>query len=48
MLETLGRTDEAALIVAAVERAVHEGHTTVDIGGQSGTREVGDWIADHV
>jgi 3-isopropylmalate dehydrogenase len=48
MLATLGRGDEAAAIEAAVETAVHEGHITVDIGGKLGTREVGDWIAQHV
>lgn len=45
MLETLGRGDEAAAIEASVERAVQQGHTTSDIGGTLGTREVGDWIA---
>ena len=48
MLHTLDCTDEAAAIDAAVERAVLDGHTTVDIGGVMGTREVGDWIAQHV
>ena len=45
MLETLGRREEAALIERTVERAVHEGKTTTDIGGTLGTREVGEWIA---
>jgi 3-isopropylmalate dehydrogenase len=48
MLDTLGRKDEAAAIERVVEAAVHAGHTTVDIGGQLGTREVGDWIANNV
>jgi 3-isopropylmalate dehydrogenase len=48
MLETLGRVDEAKAIERAVEAAVHEGHTTTDIGGSLGTREVGDWIAARV
>jgi 3-isopropylmalate dehydrogenase len=48
MLDTLGRNDEAAAIEKAVEAAVHADHTTVDIGGQLGTREVGDWIAEQV
>jgi 3-isopropylmalate dehydrogenase len=48
MLETLGWKDEARAIEAVVERAVHEGHTTGDIGGSLGTREVGDWITTHV
>jgi len=45
MLETLGWKEEASGIERAVERAVHEGHVTADIGGKLGTREVGDWIA---
>jgi 3-isopropylmalate dehydrogenase len=48
MLETLGRTDEAAAIERAVEAAVHAGQATSDIGGSLGTREVGNWIAEHV
>jgi 3-isopropylmalate dehydrogenase len=48
MLETLGRTEEARAIEAAVEAAVHAGQTTTDIGGNLGTREVGDWISKHV
>ena len=48
MLETLGRTDEARAMEAAVEAAVQAGQTTVDIGGGLGTREVGDWIANAV
>jgi len=48
MLETLGWTAEAATIERAVERAVHDGRTTVDIGGTLGTREVGDVIVSLV
>jgi 3-isopropylmalate dehydrogenase len=48
MLETLGWKEEASGIERAVERAVHEGHTTTDIGGKLGTREVGDWISSRV
>jgi 3-isopropylmalate dehydrogenase len=48
MLETLGWQEEARAIEAAVERAVHESQTTADIGGKLGTREAGDWIANHV
>jgi 3-isopropylmalate dehydrogenase len=44
MLETLDWKEEARAIEAAVERAVHEGHTTSDIGGKLGTREVGDFV----
>lgn len=45
MLETLGWKEEASAIERAVERAVHEGHSTSDIGGKLGTTEVGDRIA---
>ena len=48
MLETLGRVDEARAIESAVEAAVHAGHTTRDIGGALGTREVGSWIAQQI
>lgn len=44
MLETLGRADEARAIERAVEAAVQAGHTTPDVGGSLGTREVGDRI----
>ena len=45
MLETLGRTDDAARIERAVEAAVAAGETTADIGGTLGTAAVGDAIA---
>jgi len=48
MLETVGWKQQAAAIEAAVEAAVHGGHTTTDIGGRLGTSEVGSWIAEHV
>jgi 3-isopropylmalate dehydrogenase len=48
MLETLGWKEEARAIESVVERAVHEGQTTSDIGGKLGTREVGEWVASRV
>jgi 3-isopropylmalate dehydrogenase len=48
LLETLGWKAEAAGIERTVEGAVHGDHTTADIGGTLGTREVGDWVASHV
>ncbi len=45
LLETLGASDEAAAIDAAVLKAVQENQVTSDIGGQLGTREAGDAIA---
>ena len=48
MLETLGMTNEAAAIDAAVLAAVEEGRGTTDIGGALGTSETGDYIAETV
>jgi 3-isopropylmalate dehydrogenase len=48
MLETLGWNAEASAIETAVERAVHDGRTTADIGGTLGTREVGDVIVSLI
>jgi 3-isopropylmalate dehydrogenase len=48
LLETLGKTDAAALIERAVEAAVLAGQTTPDIGGKLGTREVGEWVAGKI
>jgi 3-isopropylmalate dehydrogenase len=48
LLETIGNSDAASLIERAVEAAVLAGHTTPDIGGKLGTREVGDWVAGKV
>jgi 3-isopropylmalate dehydrogenase len=44
MLDTLGRTEDAARIEQAVEAAVHAGETTRDVGGTLGTRAAGDAI----
>jgi isocitrate/isopropylmalate dehydrogenase len=44
MLETLGRTEEAAAIDRAVLKAVTERQVTQDIGGKLGTQEAGDAI----
>ena len=48
MLETLGMTDEAAAIDAAVLHAVRENQVTQDIGGALGTREAGDAIVGAI
>ncbi|MEO8682353.1 MAG: isocitrate/isopropylmalate family dehydrogenase, partial [Vicinamibacterales bacterium] len=48
MLETLGAVTEARAIERAVQAAIDQGHTTTDIGGSLGTREVGDFITSHV
>lgn len=44
MLETLGFTEEAAAVDAAVLKAVQENQVTTDIGGTLGTREAGAFI----
>jgi 3-isopropylmalate dehydrogenase len=44
MLETLGAREESKAIEAAVDEAIAANHTTTDIGGTLGTREVGDFI----
>jgi 3-isopropylmalate dehydrogenase len=48
MLETLGARDESKAIEGAVEAAIAANQTTVDIGGELGTREVGDWITKSI
>jgi len=48
MLETLGLTDEAAAIDAAILKAVRERQVTADVGGTLGTKEAGDFIAAAV
>ncbi|MGC1105941.1 MAG: isocitrate/isopropylmalate dehydrogenase family protein [Candidatus Acidiferrales bacterium] len=48
MLEYLGLEREAALIQNAARSAVHEGKTTPDLGGQMGTREAGNWMAERI
>jgi len=48
MLAQLGLNDYAQRIEAAVLAAVREKKTTGDVGGELGTREVGDWIAERV
>src|SRR5438105_11116096 len=45
MLAHLGLTEPAANIDAAVLDAVAQKKTTPDIGGNMGTREVGEWVA---
>ncbi|MGH9775508.1 MAG: 3-isopropylmalate dehydrogenase [Candidatus Acidiferrales bacterium] len=48
MFEHFGWQKEAALLDSAVRAAVREGNTTSDLGGNSGTRQVGDWIAGRI
>jgi 3-isopropylmalate dehydrogenase len=48
MLEFLGWDSAAAALRAAVKGSIREGKTTQDLGGPLGTREAGDWLANHV
>ncbi|MGC2248178.1 MAG: 3-isopropylmalate dehydrogenase [Terriglobales bacterium] len=48
MLAHLGMSVEAQKIEAAVFSAVREKKTTADIGGTSGTREVGEWVSEKI
>lgn len=48
MLCHLGFTTEPDKIEAAVLEAVHQKKTTQDIGGMLGTREAGEWVANHI
>ena len=48
MLDTLGLGEEARAMDAAVTQAIATRNCTRDIGGSSGTRETGDYIATAV
>lgn len=48
MLEYLGLGREATAIQNAARDAVREGKTTPDLGGNMGTRELGDWLAGRI
>ena len=48
MFAYLGWTAEAKAMEDAVRDAIQEGNTTVDLGGNLGTREAGDWLTKRV
>jgi 3-isopropylmalate dehydrogenase len=48
MLKHLGMTTEAEKIEAAVMDAVREKKSTADVGGNLGTKQAGDWVAQRV
>jgi len=48
MLDHLGWTSEAALIETAVRECVHASECTHDLGGNLGTREVGDAVCRRI
>ncbi len=48
MFEYFGWTEDAKRIEEAVRTALREGKTAAELGGTLGTREVGEWVANHV
>jgi len=48
LLETLGWTEEAAAVEAAVRRAVAASEVTPDVGGTLGTKETGEAVVRHL
>lgn len=48
MCSHLGFTGEEARLTAIVREAVATGHCTRDVGGEMGTRAVGDWVLAKV
>ena len=49
MLEHLGQVEAARAVVAAIERVVEEGKTlTRDLGGNAGTKDVGEAVASLI
>lgn len=48
LLEEIGWPEEAVAIREAVRASVGEGKTTPDLGGDLGTRQVGDWLAHRI
>jgi 3-isopropylmalate dehydrogenase len=48
MVRELRHEDAAGALEAAVRAALVAGVTTPDLGGESGTREVAQWVAEHV
>jgi 3-isopropylmalate dehydrogenase len=48
MLDYLGWSAGASAIDRAVRQAIREGKSTPDLGGSLGTREMGDWLANHI
>jgi 3-isopropylmalate dehydrogenase len=48
MLRTVGAAEAALMIERAIRAAIVEDVVTRDLGGQHGTRAVGDWIAEWI
>jgi 3-isopropylmalate dehydrogenase len=48
LLDHLGEHEAAEGVLAAIVKSISAGITTRDMGGQAGTRQVGEWIAKEV
>jgi 3-isopropylmalate dehydrogenase len=48
LLEELGFPREKSFLEEIVTTALHQNKTTQDLGGNLGTREVGEWICSHL
>jgi 3-isopropylmalate dehydrogenase len=48
MLRTVGSPEAALMVERAIRAAIVEDRVTRDLGGDYGTREVGDWIAEWI
>ena len=48
LLDHFGYGEAAGAVETAVARSIEEHQTTVDLGGSRSTREVGEWICDHL
>ena len=48
LLDHLGEHEAAKTVLSAIEASIREKKVTKDMGGSTGTREVGQWIADWI
>ncbi len=48
MMTHLGWPEEEARLTQIVREAIDTGHCTKDVGGELGTRAVGDWVVGRV
>ena len=48
VVRQIGQGNAADEVEEALREAIRGGVTTADLGGDAGTREVGEWIADHL
>jgi isocitrate/isopropylmalate dehydrogenase len=48
LLRTVGSPEAALMVERAIRAAIVDDMVTRDLGGEYGTREVGDWIAKWI